>query len=104
MDNCGVCMKVACCAPCMSCVVIDAVIEKGMGYVIACMCFNPLFCVCPDGCLLAPCVRNRLAEKYGIEESNCHSCLVSYCCGSCSLCQMVQEIEERSVPGGQSME
>jgi Cys-rich protein (TIGR01571 family) len=40
-------------------------------------------------------LRSKIAERYGIEEHFCKSCLIGFFCGCCSQCQQHRELAAR---------
>ncbi|CAM9470056.1 unnamed protein product [Heterosigma akashiwo] len=39
--------------------------------------------------------RQHIAKKYNIQEDESNSILLACCCGPCSMCQIINEVEKR---------
>lgn len=68
----------------------------GSNWVLNCMCVTPGL------------VRNMVREAYGIEGSCMMDILWSWCCATCSICQVAREVQmrgpiNRAGPGAQKM-
>jgi Cys-rich protein (TIGR01571 family) len=46
-------------------------------------------------CIVITVIRRRLKARYDIDESCCKSCLLSFVCSWCAMCQMHREMHER---------
>ena len=46
-------------------------------------------------------LRRLVVNRYRLDESRCQSCLVSYVCCPCSLCQIVNELDADGLTSGQ---
>ncbi|DBA00084.1 TPA: hypothetical protein N0F65_000375 [Lagenidium giganteum] len=46
-------------------------------------------CACCAVCFL----RQKVAHTVGIKPNGCEDCILSFCCGSCVLCQMANQLE-----------
>lgn len=63
-------------------------------------CNTCLYCygldtVWPVSLITLCCGRQKLSQKYNIQESNFWSCLLACFCAPCSVCQLVHEVEQR---------
>ncbi|XP_067308125.1 plac8 onzin related protein 3 isoform X2 [Pseudorasbora parva] len=43
-------------------------------------------------------MRVSVRRTYGIEDSICNDCVLSFCCGPCSYCQIRRELKSRNHP------
>lgn len=94
------CIDIWCCPSCAVCRQMDA--ADGISDSMNMMGFLGIFCF---GCIAASifnCVtRMNIANKYGIAENGCTTCLIATFCTGCGMCQQHRELTNRGVwPGG----
>jgi Cys-rich protein (TIGR01571 family) len=46
-------------------------------------------------CFIHAVKREKLREKYGLEENACEDCFITCCCAPCAICQEAREIKTR---------
>uniref|UniRef100_A0A673LXX0 Cornifelin homolog B-like n=1 Tax=Sinocyclocheilus rhinocerous TaxID=307959 RepID=A0A673LXX0_9TELE len=77
------------CCPCFACITAR---DHG-----ECLCLPLLdsFGLIPP---ITMAMRVSVRSTYGIEDSICNDCVLSFCCGPCSYCQIRRELISRNHP------
>uniref|UniRef100_A0A8C1HV39 Plac8 onzin related protein 3 n=3 Tax=Cyprinus carpio TaxID=7962 RepID=A0A8C1HV39_CYPCA len=88
-DNLNDCCFAFWCCPCFACITAR---DHG-----ECLCLPLLdsFGLFPP---ITMAMRVSVRRTYGIEDSICNDCVLSFCCGPCSYCQIRRELIARNHP------
>ncbi|XP_067257160.1 cornifelin homolog B-like [Chanodichthys erythropterus] len=88
-DNLNDCCFAFWCCPCFACITAR---DHG-----ECLCLPLLdsFGLIPP---ITMAMRVSVRRTYGIEDSICNDCVLSFCCGPCSYCQIRREMKARNQP------